>query len=180
MAYENVRALRLLKLNIKEVLAKRGLSPSEFARRLRADTSTVSKMLNERLNLNIQMEWLDKFHEVLGLEPHQLFSPGLGELTERRSNRERRSASDRRADWPIKTMREVPRTKEALSPRLIELVELGEKLTGEYYDHWLRVGKAQLVRQGLQQPLARPVDPVRTAEKPGAQSGARRKKRKHV
>lgn len=181
MPYVNVRALHLLKLNINRVMAQRKLRPSDLARKLGTDPSTVSKMLNPELNLNIQIEWLDKFQNALGIEPYQLFSPGMGgnELTERRSNKERRSQVDRRADWPIMSTRSGPQTKEALSPRLLELVELGELLNGKYYDHWLRVGKATRLRQEIEQPSTHPADHVPIVEKPPAQSASRKRKRKN-
>jgi hypothetical protein len=149
VAYVNVKALRLLKLNIRAVMAARRQTPADLARALSCDPSTIHKLIDLNRNLNIQIVWLDRLHKIWGLAPYELFLPSIDHLTERRAEQDRRSGIDRRVGWPIAKMREVPRAKETLSPRLVELVELGEKLEGEYFDTMVRWGRSQLLRQGL-------------------------------
>lgn len=59
----------------------------------------ISKILKE--DRGIQLKDLDKIADFFGLTVHQLFSPGISPLTERRrgqrrSGRERRGTTDRR------------------------------------------------------------------------------------
>ncbi len=178
MPYVNVKALHLLKNNLRALMAARNMKPVDLARRIKRDESTISKWFKTDLDLNIQMEYLDLFTEVFGLEPYEFFLPGRFDvLTERRSNEERRSGDDRRMGWPLMTTTDVPRAKESLSPRLVEWVEIGEKLQGESFDQAVRWCRAQIVRQGLPPDRARPPGQTPTAALPHEISVKR--KRKH-
>lgn len=162
-------------------MAARGLNQADVARQLNCDPSTIHKLIDPRRpKLNIQMEWLDKFQKVFGLEPYELFLPAITPLTERRADRNRRSGADRRVSWAPVTMREGPRTKDALSPRLVELVEIGEKLEGVYFDTMMKWARAQLLRQGLRLGPARQPDlqPI-VSEQPEEDVKPKKKRRKY-
>lgn len=178
MAYVNLKALYLLKNNIRAIMHARGLRPADVARELKCDPSTIHKLIDPRRpKLNIQMEWLDQFHKVFGLEPYEMFLPAITPLTERRTDRNRRSGTDRRVGWAPVTMRDGPRTKDALPQRLVELVEIGEKLEGLYFDRMMVWARAQLLRQGLRLGPGRLPDLPPIAERPPEEAVKRKKKR---
>lgn len=95
----HLRASLLLLQNIRDLLARRRQDQRDLAMWVGHHETWLSKILNE--DRSVRLKDLDKIADFFGLEPYQLFSPGISPLTERRrgerrSGRERRAGHDRR------------------------------------------------------------------------------------
>lgn len=92
----DVRALIILRRNIRELLMRRKESETVLAQYLGFKSrSSVNKFLNNA-RAGFHMERLDRLAAFFGLPVYQLFQPGISALTERRHSGERRSGRDRR------------------------------------------------------------------------------------
>lgn len=174
-----MKAVSLLLHNIDAILNRRGQTRHELAVWVRqsVDKKKVDPWISgifTKANREFQMKYLDRIAGFFGLEVYQLFQPGISTASERRKGIERRGGMDRRIGRS-EAIRKPP-TREALSPRLIELVAIGEQLQGRYFDEMVRWANAQLIRQGLRQGEARSVDRSETIA-PRREKSARRRKR---
>lgn len=88
------KALFVIRDNIRTLLAGRKESQTALARYCGHDKSWLNKFLNEGRGL--QLTDLDRIAAFFGIEPYQLFQPGISRLTERRSGPDRRSGQERR------------------------------------------------------------------------------------
>ena len=88
------KALVVLRENVKTLLYARREDQAELARHCGHDKSWINKILNE--GRGMQLDDLDKVASFFGIEPYQLFQPGISRLTERRRGGDRRTGLDRR------------------------------------------------------------------------------------
>jgi transcriptional regulator with XRE-family HTH domain len=86
--------LYLVRENIRVLLAARNESQTTLAQYCGHDKSWLNKFLNE--GRGIQIEDLDRIAAFFGIEPYQLFQPGISRLTERRRGVDRRTGTERR------------------------------------------------------------------------------------
>lgn len=89
-----LRAVNLLRENIRSLLRARGTNQKELSFFLRRHPTTINKFLKG--TREVQLADLDRMADFFGLATYQLFQPGISPLTERRSGKERRSGQDRR------------------------------------------------------------------------------------
>lgn len=94
------RAHEVLKENVKQLMAARHARQIDVALWCGHGKSWVNKWLNG--DREIQFRDLDRLADFFGLLPHQLFTPGISPLTERRSGIERRKGRDRRSSIEAK------------------------------------------------------------------------------
>lgn len=94
-----MKANALLKENIDALLRARGQSRKDLAQWCRRTESWISKIFRNP-NKEFPMQYLDRAADFFGVQPYQLFQPGISTLTERRTGLERRTASDRRIGHP--------------------------------------------------------------------------------
>lgn len=97
MAYrDDLKALHILRQNIRQLLAERHESAAALALHLGyKNRASVTKFLNDQ-RTGFEMGRLDKLSSWFGLPVYQLFQPGISRLTERRHGSDRRSGHDRR------------------------------------------------------------------------------------
>lgn len=88
------KTLVVLRENVRALLAARNESQTSLAQYCGHDKSWLNKFLNEGRGL--QLPDLDRIAAFFGIEPYQLFQPGISRLTERRSGVDRRTNTDRR------------------------------------------------------------------------------------
>lgn len=89
----NRKLLFILRENIRAMLAARNESQTSLAAYCRHNKSWINKFLNE--GRGVQVEDLDLIAAFFGLDPYQLFQPGIARVTERRKA-DRRSGQERR------------------------------------------------------------------------------------
>lgn len=95
-----MKALPLLKHNIDTILKDRKQTRRDLAQYVRQSMNNkvidpwISHIFNDP-EAEIQMKYLDRIADYLGVRVYQLFQPGISHLTERRKA-ERRSGRDRR------------------------------------------------------------------------------------
>lgn len=94
-----MKANALLKENIDALLRARGQSRKDLAQWCRRTESWISKIFRNP-NKEFPMQYLDRAADFFGVQPYQLFQPGISTLTERRTGLERRTATDRRIGHP--------------------------------------------------------------------------------
>lgn len=94
----SVKALRLLKENVRTLLHHRKEDQSTLAAWVGHSKSWINKFLNDETDrTELQLRDLDKIADFFGIEAYQLFQPGISLLTERRlSGTDRRSGQERR------------------------------------------------------------------------------------
>lgn len=112
--------------NVRILMEKRNISQKALAAYCKHDTSWANKWLNG--TREIQFADLDRIAELFGILPHQLFTPGISPLTERRVGVERRKLIDRRQTMASKLgLPEPPRDMasdaRALAKDLFETIE---------------------------------------------------------
>lgn len=90
-----LRALPLLKQNIRTLLGVRKEDQVTLARYCGHSKAWINKFLNEQ-DVEVQLKDLDRIADFFGIATYQLFQPGISALTERRIASERRSGRDRR------------------------------------------------------------------------------------
>jgi hypothetical protein len=90
----NLKAVYVLRENIRKLLEARHEDQQTLARWCRHDKSWINKFLNE--GRGVTLKDFDKIASFFGVETYQLFQPGISTLTERRSGLDRRSAYERR------------------------------------------------------------------------------------
>lgn len=101
------RAHEVLKENVRALMAARHVRQVDLALWCGHGKSWVNKWLNgER---EIQFRDLDRLADFFGLLPHQLFTPGISPLTERRLGTDRRKGHDRRTSTASKLGLEAKR-----------------------------------------------------------------------
>lgn len=109
IARRNIEALRVQRHMSQEDLAHFVGIRARAGRALSA--GTISRMLKSKdprkADRGIKLTYLDAFAEALGCETYQLLVPGVAELTERRSGRDRRSMADRRVSAKIRLERQT-------------------------------------------------------------------------
>lgn len=88
------KALTVLGRNIETLLAARKEEQKTLSEWCGHDKSWMNKFLNE--GRGIRIVDLDKIASFFGIEPYQLFQPGISSLTERRIMGDRRSGQERR------------------------------------------------------------------------------------
>lgn len=112
------RALVVLKRNLQHLIADRKESQVALARHVRHSKSWINKFLNDTTDrTEIQIKDVDRIASFFGIEPYQLFQPGISRLTERRSGVERRANYERRVGHSGR-LREDLRTELNKVPRL--------------------------------------------------------------
>jgi transcriptional regulator with XRE-family HTH domain len=87
-------ANQVLKENVRMLMEKRQISQKDLALYCGHGTSWANKWLNG--TREIQFKDLDRMADLFGILPHQLFTPGISPMTERRVGAERRKIADRR------------------------------------------------------------------------------------
>lgn len=80
--------------NVSALLKRNSLSQHDLAQWCRRSDVWVSQFFTGKRGWKI--DDLTRVADLFGLEPYQLFMPGIVETTERRSGRDRRSDKDRR------------------------------------------------------------------------------------
>jgi hypothetical protein len=94
---DDLKAVHILKLNVRSLLLARKESESLLAQHLGyKDRSGLNKFLNDQTREGFEMWRLDKLASFFGLPVYQLFQPGISALTERRVSGERRNPRERR------------------------------------------------------------------------------------
>lgn len=88
------KAVHVLRENIRSLLAGRKEDQVTLARWCGHEKSWINKFLNEGRGLRIPD--LDGIASFFGIDPYQLFQPGISSLTERRISGDRRIGADRR------------------------------------------------------------------------------------
>lgn len=88
------KTLYILRENIRSLLIARKEDQVALARWCGHDKSWLNKFLNE--GRGIRLADLDRIGAFFGVEAYQLLQPGISRLTERRSDVERRTNTDRR------------------------------------------------------------------------------------
>lgn len=89
-----MKASRMLVENVSALLKRNSLSQHDLAQWCRRSDVWVSQFFTGKRGWKI--DDLTRVADLFGLEPYQLFMPGIVETTERRSGRDRRSDKDRR------------------------------------------------------------------------------------
>jgi transcriptional regulator with XRE-family HTH domain len=102
-----LRAVNLLRENIRSLLRARGTNQKELSFFLRRHPTTINKFLKG--TREVQLADLDRMADFFGLATYQLFQPGISPLTERRSGKERRKLPDRRIGYAAHIAPEPPR-----------------------------------------------------------------------
>lgn len=93
----HIRALVVLKRNLHSLLSARKESQTALARHVRHSKAWINKFLNDQTDtVEIQIKDVDRIASFFGIEPYQLFQPGISALTERRLSIDRRSGRERR------------------------------------------------------------------------------------
>lgn len=93
----HTRALVILKRNLHALLTARKESQVALARHVRHSKAWINKFLNDQTDtVEIQIKDVDRIASFFGVEPYQLFQPGISALTERRHGSDRRSGTERR------------------------------------------------------------------------------------
>lgn len=95
MHSDSLKALYLLKTNIRALMALRHVDQPGLAKWVGHSKAWINKFLNDPV-AEIQIKDLDKIADALSVETFQLFQPGTTRLTERRSAIDRRSGQERR------------------------------------------------------------------------------------
>lgn len=99
------KALYVLRRNIEALLATRKEDQVALARWVGHSRSWLNKfLLGDR---EIQLRDLDRIGTFFGIEPYQLFQPGIGRLTERRSGLDRRNGRERRIGHAVRLATEL-------------------------------------------------------------------------
>lgn len=96
---DDLKALYLLRENIRYLLDKRHESQTALAQFCGHQKAWINKFLNDRNIINgreVSIADMDKIAQFFGLAVYQLFQPGISALGERRSASDRRSGQDRR------------------------------------------------------------------------------------
>jgi hypothetical protein len=125
------------------LLAARQESQTTLARWCGHDKSWLNKFLNEGRGL--QLVDLDKIAAFFGVEPYQLFQPGIGRLTERRVNPDRRSGRERRVGHTgrlVESLRtevnKVPRLSSRAGtnppPEVLAIMAEADRKIADFYD----------------------------------------------
>ena len=96
-----MKAVSLLKHNIDTLLKARHQSRRDLAMWVRQsmDKKKIDPWISHifaKADAEFQMKYLDRIADFFGVAVYQLFQPGIGPLTERRSGVGRRSGKDRR------------------------------------------------------------------------------------
>jgi len=162
-----LKALYLLKQNIRALLEARGQEQQALAKFCHKTDAWISQILN-RPERGFQVQELDRMAEFFGLEPYQLFQPGISALGERRSGRERRSGMDRR----LRTAREI---LEQL-PSYAELQQRVSALSPEEYRTFVRRAMGALALVDRAPGGTPPPDHADQAERPPVRSRRTRAK----
>jgi transcriptional regulator with XRE-family HTH domain len=112
---QDLKALHILRLNVRAGLLKRGESEAQLATNLGfKHRSSLNKFLNSE-RAGFQMRRLDKMAAFFGVAVYQLFQPGTSELTDRRHS-QRRSGQDRRIGHQYRHMTASANTIEDARP----------------------------------------------------------------
>lgn len=94
-----LKADALLKHNIDALLRARKQGRVDLSRWCRRSRSWLDKIYSEHRR-EIPLKYLDRISDFFGIEPYQLFQPGITPLLERRALNDRRSGADRRLRRP--------------------------------------------------------------------------------
>jgi len=95
MHTDHLKALYLLKENIRALMALRHVDQPSLAKWVGHSKAWINKFLNDPV-AEIQIKDLDKIADALGVATYQLFQPGTSRMTERRSAIDRRGSHERR------------------------------------------------------------------------------------
>ena len=90
-----MRANLLLKTNIQSLLRARGNNQKDLAQWCRRSESWLSHIFKDP-DREIPTKYLDRIADFFGLATYQLFQPGVGRSTERRTGMDRRQGGERR------------------------------------------------------------------------------------
>lgn len=91
------KALIVLKRNLAHLLTDRKENQATLARAVGHSKAWINKFLNDTTDrTEIKIKDVDQLASFFGVEPYQLFQPGISRLTERRTGVERRSGRERR------------------------------------------------------------------------------------
>jgi transcriptional regulator with XRE-family HTH domain len=90
-----LKALAHLQRNLEALRQARGYTRRAIALRLGKHEGSISKFFKHGTR-PITLDDLDKLCDLFGVELYELFLPGVGHLTERRTGQERRHGKDRR------------------------------------------------------------------------------------
>jgi transcriptional regulator with XRE-family HTH domain len=126
----------LLRQNIDALLKARGQKRKDLALYCHRTESWLSQIFGQG-DRNIPLKYLDRMAGFFGLEPYQLFQPGISPLTERRTGLDRRSGVDRRVSHVAEMRLPVPSQ--------IELETRMRQLSPEAYRRFARRVEAALV-----------------------------------
>ena len=128
-----MKVARVLAENVTALLKRHRYSQHDLAQWCGHSDAWASQFFTSKRGW--RLDDLDRIADLFGLEPYQLFQPGVAACTERRSQNERRSAKDRRTSPGVRAMLPTsleidahrPQRKEltdvaAVSPAILELV----------------------------------------------------------
>lgn len=90
----DLKSLYILRENIRKLLLVRREEQKALAEWCGHDKSWMNKFLNE--GRGIRVGDFDKIASFFGVEPYQLFQPGISAITERRTSTDRRTGQERR------------------------------------------------------------------------------------
>lgn len=97
-----LRAPEIMRRNVTDLLLERHHTQTDLASWLGRGKSWINKFLNG--HREIRLTDLDRIADFFGLATYQLFQPGIGSSSERRSGRERRCGRDRRVGHAYRMM----------------------------------------------------------------------------
>jgi hypothetical protein len=113
MPAANLKALYLLKQNLRTLLWKRKEDQVTLAKHVGHTKAWINKFLSPNppppgeKEPAISLRDLDRIADFFGLAPYQLFQPGISALTERRTSADRRSGQDRRIGHTARLLTEL-------------------------------------------------------------------------
>lgn len=111
----DLRALYLIRSNIRALLVARHENQSQLAFAMGRDKSWINKFLNG--TREIQFKDLDRLASFFGIATYQLFQPGISAVTERRKLADRRNGRDRRIGHPHRILHAVSAVVAETHPR---------------------------------------------------------------
>lgn len=119
----------VLKENVRALMAARHVRQLELALWCGHGKSWLNKWLNN--DREIQFKDLDRLADFFGMLPHELFTPGISSLTERRTGIQRRKGADRRMSFPDRLGAAKPRAPQHAAPHAPDLLPARPPLTDD-------------------------------------------------
>jgi hypothetical protein len=145
-----MKASALLKQNIDALLKARGQTQHDLAVWCRRSDGWLSKILADEPDIKkargLPLKYLDRIADFFGLATYQLFQPGIGPLTERRSRVSRRSGRDRRISAGVAPVTVSGPTLSADEAGLVARARQLKYGEWQHVSHWI---DAALLSRGI-------------------------------